>query len=117
MGIIAAVGNYLESHRNLRTALLVMCLIVASVSLYMAVVASLFMEDPGWMIPVSLFFAFCFDVGTAFLLRPLTRRSIWLNLIFASIAVVGGAIIVSMAVWRGHWIDTTKELVKELLHI
>jgi uncharacterized membrane protein len=116
MRIVAELGNYLESHKMQRVALLAAGFVVASVSLYMAVAAYLFIQYASVMIAVLLLFALSFDVGIAWLLQHLTRRSFWLTIVFTSCAVVGGAIVVSMGVLREHWVDTVKELLKELLH-
>jgi ABC-type molybdate transport system permease subunit len=115
MKMMAEIGNYLESHRKLRIAFSATGFVVASVSLYMAVTALLFMGDGYLMIAVLLLVVLGFDVGIAWLLQRHTRRSFWLTIAFTSGAVVLGAIFVSMGVWHGHWAETVKELTKELL--
>jgi glycopeptide antibiotics resistance protein len=82
----------------------------------MAVAAYLFIQYAGVMIAVLLLFALSFDVGVGWLLQQPTRRSFWLTIVFTSFAVIGGAMVVSIEVLRGHWVDTIKELLKELLH-
>jgi len=113
--MMAEIGNYLESHKKLRIALLATGFVVASVSLYMAVVAVLFIQYSYLMITVLLVVALGCDIGIAWLLQRHTRRSFWLTIAFTSSAVVLGAILVSMGVWRGHWAETVQELTKELL--
>jgi uncharacterized membrane protein len=107
--------KYLGVYKNLRVALLAVGFVVASVFLYMAIAAYLFIQYSDLMIAVLLLFTLSFDVGIAWLLQRNTRRSFWLTIVFTSAAIAAGAIVVSMGVWRGHWAGTVEELLKELV--
>jgi hypothetical protein len=106
--------NYLESHRNLRAAVLVVGFIIASVLLYMAITAYLFIQYSDVLIAALLFSALSFNIGMAWFLQQKAGRGFWLNIVFTSVAILAGAIVVSMVVWHGHWAVTIKELLREL---
>ena len=106
--------NYLGAHKNIRVALLTAGFVVASVSLFMAIVTYLFIQYASLQAAVYLLLALGFDAGIAWLLQQKTRRSLWLTIVVTSAAIATGAIVTSMVVWRGHWAGIVKELLKEL---
>ena len=112
--------GYLELHKGLRGTLLFAGFLVASVALYV-VVALWPVGIPGaspnffWdsVLPLScVLLALICDFAIARILHELMRRSFWSTLTLVSGAIVVGATLVSVAIWRGNWF----ELVKEIFH-
>ena len=111
---MAEFTNYLESHRNLRIALLSTGFVIASASLFMAIATYLFIQYSSLQAAGYLLLALVFDVGIAWLVQQSTHRSFWLTIVFTSAAITAGAVVVSTGVWRGHWAGIVKELLREL---
>ena len=107
------VQAYLELHKRLRSAFVLAAFLVASFALYL-VVAIWFIGAPGtirnfsadFVLPLScLLFAIICDLGIASALHQPTLRTFWSTLTLASGAIIVGAILVSLAVWRSHWFE------------
>ena len=110
---MAAVQAYLELHKGLRGALVLVAFLVASFALYI-MVAIWFIGAPGTTRNFSADFllpSFCVllaiicDLGIAQALHQPGRRTFGSTLSFASGAIIVGAVLVSLAVWRSHWFE------------
>ena len=110
---MAAVQGYLELHKGLRGALVLAAFLVASFALYL-VVAIWFIGAPGttrnfsadFMLPsFCLLLAVICDLAIARTLYKPSHRTFALTLALASGAIIVGAILVSLAVWRSHWFE------------
>ena len=117
---MGATHNYLGQHKRLRGAFLFLVFFVASIALYV-VVALWLVGIPGaspnffWdsVLPLScvLLVSIC-DFIIARILHQMRPGAFWSTLTLVSVAIVVGATLVSVAIWRGNWF----ELVKEILH-
>ena len=115
-GVMWRTHNYLELHRGLRAILLCICFLVASISLYMGIALYFFL--PGgihyrffrWIFPLFfLLLAVVIDFGTAWLIQQQRQRSFLSTFAIIFAATVVGAILASMAVMRGNWVEFVKE--------
>lgn len=114
------IHAYLELHKRLRGTLLFAGFFVASVALYI-VTALWLVGIPGaspsffWdsVLPFScVLLALICDFAITWVIYQPSRRRFWSTLTLVSSAIVLGATFVSVAIWRGNWL----ELVKEIFH-
>jgi predicted MFS family arabinose efflux permease len=109
-----AGADYLASRKTLWATLLAASFLAASVFLFVAITACLFIQYSDLMILALLLGTAGLDAGIAWLLKQKNSRGFWLNIVFTSIAIAVGSIVVSMVVWHGHWTVTITELLREL---
>jgi cytochrome bd-type quinol oxidase subunit 2 len=108
--------NYLELHRRLRAILFCICFLLASISLYMGIGSYFFLPGgthrrfPHWLFPLFyVLLAVVIDFVTAWLIQQQRQRSFLSTFAIIFAATVVGAILVSMAVMRGNWVEFVKE--------
>jgi hypothetical protein len=102
--------NYLESHKNLRTALASVGFLAASLLLYMAIVSYFFIQYAGSLIACYIVLVLILDLGIGWMLHLHTRKSFPVTVLLSSAGIVVGMIVVSILVMHGHWVDVVKEL-------
>jgi hypothetical protein len=103
--------NYLESHGNLRVALVGVGFLGASFALYMGVALRFFVQRADGLLILSfVILALVLDFGIGWTLHLHTRGKLWAAVLLSSAAVFVGAVLTSMAVWRGHWLELVKEI-------
>jgi hypothetical protein len=96
--------NYLDSHSNLRIALVAIGFLVASVALFMGMAMPFLVQGADNLLIVSsLIVALALDLGIGWTLHLHTRRGLWATILLSSVGILLGAVLTSMAVWRGHW--------------
>lgn len=107
--------SYLELHKGFRNALLVSSFLISSVALYlgMAIHFLVFKADENGLLLMSLsVLALVLDIVIAWILSRSWRRSFGQIFVLVSAATIVGAILVSMSVWREHWIELVRELFR-----
>jgi len=87
--------------------------IVASFSLFMgAGIYSLIQYGDNLLIASSFLLALILDIGIGWTLHQHTGRRFRLTIALSSAGIVAGAIATSILVWRGHWVQLVKELLR-----
>jgi hypothetical protein len=112
---MGAIFNGLELHKRWRTLILSLCFAIASVALYFGITVHFFIfkaDENGLVLLLLLLFALILDVLITRILASSSRRTFGQVFIVVSAAILVGAIVVSFAIWRTHWL----ELVRELFH-
>ena len=114
---MAGNQSYLELHKGLRVILLLACFVFASVALFMG--AAYNFVVPGgrpydisdFMMPFSAVLAsFLLSLGMAKMVHQPARRGLWPTVVVIFGAVMLGAVVASIAVWRQHWFELVKEI-------
>jgi VIT1/CCC1 family predicted Fe2+/Mn2+ transporter len=107
------IDTYLESHRRLWTAGAVISFLAASFSSFMGAAAYFFAPD------LRLFVLFgslvlILDLGIGWTIHKRTGRSFRVAILISSVAVYVGATLVSVAIWRGNWLELVKEIFRSI---
>ncbi|GEM_PF-5450496 len=92
----------------LRTLVLCLCFGIASVALFLGIAIHFFVfkRDEHGLILLSLsFLALLLDIGITWILRSFVQRTFAQVFIAVSGAILIGVVLVSVAIWRGHWIE------------
>jgi len=101
----------LESHKNLRITLMCASFVVAAFSLFMGAAIYLFIQyGDNLLIACFLVLALFLDIGIGWMLHLHTRQSLRVTMLLSSTGIMMGAIVVSILVWRAHWVQLIKEL-------
>lgn len=116
------MSDYFAQHNRLRVILLSVGFVVASFALYITLALG-YIGVPGalpnvlWdrIIPaLSMIAVLAIDVCIAWTLFPNSNRGLGTRLLQTSAVIIGGAILTSLAVMRGHWFEMMKELVRRI---
>jgi hypothetical protein len=103
--------NYLESHRNVRIALVGMGFLVASLSLFMGLALNFLVQGADRVLVISfVVVALALDLAIGWTLRLHTRRRLWTSIFLSSVGILAGTVLASMAIWRTHWFELVKEI-------
>ena len=101
-----------ETHRNLRVFLVSIGFLVASLALYMGMATIFLIQRADRLLIVScLTLALALDFGIGWSLHLHTRAKLWAGILFSSAGILVGAVLTSMAVWRGHWLELVREIL------
>ena len=113
--------EYLELHRGLRAALLSVCFLIASFTLYFEIAMYVLnLGSPGIHYTLSdrllvivpiLLFAVVLNAAVAWILHKPDRRNFWAMFALGLGVIIVGAILASIIIWREHWIDFVKDLL------
>lgn len=115
---MSAIQSYLEMHKGPRAILLCLCFGIASVAFFMG--AAYNFVVPGgrpsdrWdvLLPSSfLLIAVLLSFAATWMLKRPPRRSFWVTFAFVAAGIVVGAVLVSVAIWRGNWLELIKEII------
>jgi len=118
---MSAIRSYLEMHKGPRAVLLCVCFGIASVVLFMGAAYNFVVPggrpSDGWdvLLPVSLLLIavlLCFAM--AWSLSQPRRRSFWVTFALVGGGIVVGAALVSIALWRGNWLELVKEILSSI---
>lgn len=118
----SSVNTYFAHHNRLRIVLLSVGFVVASLALYLALAFG-YIGIPGalpdvlWdrIIPAaSLIAVLAIDSCIAWTLFPNSNRGFGAGLLQTSAAIIGGAVLTSIAVMREHWLEMMKELFRRI---
>lgn len=101
--------TYLESHKKLWTALAMTGLLAASFSSFMGAAACFFLPDRRLIVPFGSL-ALILDLGIGWTIHKRTGRSFRVAILISSAAVVVGAALISVAIWRGNWLELVREI-------
>jgi hypothetical protein len=105
--------DHLDSHKNLRLASLAVGLVVASFSLYVGTAMRFFVPNAGsLMITVFVLVALILDFGVAWTFHRHTSQNFGMSILLSSIAILVGTVVVSVLIWRQHWLELVKELFR-----
>jgi len=104
--------NYLEAHRNLRLAVLGIGFTAASFALYMSVALGFLVQRADNLLILSfVFVALALDLGIGWMLHLHTRGQLWGTIFVSSAGILAGMILISIAMWRGHWLEVVKDIL------
>lgn len=107
------IDTYLEPHRKLWTAVAVISFLAASFSSFMCVAACFFLADRR-LIAFFGSLALILDLGIGWAIHKRTGRSFRVAILISSVAVFVGATLISVAVWRGNWLELVKEIFRSI---
>jgi hypothetical protein len=116
---MGAIHNYLGLHKELRATLVFAGFAVASFAVYAAISLGYIGVEPRpnilWdrvLPPSFLLLALLSDLGIVWILHQPRRRGLWSTFVLVSAAIIVGAILASVAIWREHWIEMVGELFR-----
>ena len=113
--MISAVSSYLDSNKLLRLALLCVGLVTASISLYMgAAIYLLVFRGDNLLIVVLLLVAVLLNYAMGWIVHRRSGRGIFAAIMLTSGVTVAGAVLTSIVVWRGHWLEVVKEIFSHI---
>jgi hypothetical protein len=104
---------YLELHKGLRTLVLSLCLGIASVVLFLGIAIHFFVfkgDEHGLVLLSLSLLALVLDILITRILVLFLQRTYGQVFVAVSGAILVGATIVSVVVWRTHWFELVKEL-------
>jgi len=105
------IRNYLESRRNLRVALVSIGFLGASFALYMGMTLGFLVRGADNLLIVSfIVLALALDFGIGWTLHLHTRGRLWATILLSSAGILVGAVLTSIVIWRGHWLEMVKEI-------
>ncbi len=108
-----SIHSYLELHRGLRTLLLWFCLGTASITLFLGIAIHFFVfkgDEQGLVLLSLCLLALVLDTLVTWILSTSLRRNYGVVFIAVSAAILVGALLLSVVVWRGHWAEMTREI-------
>jgi hypothetical protein len=117
---MGAFHTYLDLHNGLRGTILFAGLFVGSIALYM-VAAFWLVGIPGarpnffldWVLPSCfLFVTLTSGFGMGWILYRPGARGLWATFSLVLGAILIGTILVSVAIWRGHWMELVREIFR-----
>jgi hypothetical protein len=111
------IHSYLELHKGLRTLLLWFCIAAASLVLFLGIAIHFFVfkgDEHGLVLLSLCLLALALDTLITWILSASLRRTYGQVFIAVSGAILVGATLVSVAVWRTHWLALVKELFQSI---
>jgi hypothetical protein len=111
------IHSYLELHKGLRTLLLCFCLGIASVVLFLGIAIHFFVfkgDEHGLVLLSLCVLTLILDILITSILSASLRRTYGRVFIAVSGAILVGATLVSVVIWRTHWFELVKELFQSI---